>query len=196
VKTVRRLPDFLTPREQDQALDTLAADQTPIGQRDHALVATALLTGLRADELVRLRLDELRLADGVLRVHRSKGLKDRELPIVRRLAKILRRYLDEVWPTLAPNGSDYVFPVATGGSGRPMDTRSLRLRIHKLLTPIVGRRVWPHLLRHSFASRLRFNRGDLQIIQEALGHAQISTTTIYAHFSTPDRTAELARLLQ
>ena len=63
------------------------------------------------------------------------------------------------------------------------------------VVPIIGRPVHPHMLRHSFASRLRENGADLQLIQEALGHANINTTTMYAHISTNKRRQDLARLL-
>ncbi len=61
---------------------------------------------------------------------------------------------------------------------------------------ILGRSVHPHELRHSFATRVRGNGGDLQIIQEALGHASINTTTMYAHLATPERCQRLAELLE
>ena len=65
-----------------------------------------------------------------------------------------------------------------------------------MVEPIIGQHVHPHMLRHSFATRLRTNGADLQIIQEALGHASIATTTMYAHMATPKRLAELTRFLE
>jgi len=64
------------------------------------------------------------------------------------------------------------------------------------VVPVIGRPVHPHMLRHSFASRLRENGAGLQVIQEALGHANINTTTMYAHLTTNRRRQELARLLE
>lgn len=74
-------------------------------------------------------------------------------------------------------------------------TRSLFWTIRRRLTPILLRPEHPHMLRHSFATRLRERGGDLQLIQEALGHEDIRTTTIYAHISTTKRRDELERLL-
>ena len=68
--------------------------------------------------------------------------------------------------------------------------------IQRVVEPIVGEHVHQHMLRHSFATRLRTNGADLQIIQEALGHASIATTTMYAHMATPKQLAELMRVLE
>jgi integrase/recombinase XerD len=65
-----------------------------------------------------------------------------------------------------------------------------------VVEPILGTHVHPHMLRHSFATRLRTNGADLQITQETLGHASISTTTMYAHMATPKRLAELTKFLE
>lgn len=81
-------------------------------------------------------------------------------------------------------------------SGRPLLTRSIFMLIRCRLTPMLGRPVAPHMLRHSFASRLRENGADLALIQEALGHADIRTTTIYAHLSSKKRKADVAKYLE
>jgi site-specific recombinase XerD len=218
--TPKRLPTYLTIPEQERVLATLACDDSLIGERDHALVATALLTGLRVAELAALQLGHVDLEAGVLRVVAGKGSKDREVPIVPRLATILRAYLERTRPALlrrplgpkaqralarsgAPLGGPYVF-VGAGAKnqwrgrrgGAAMETRSIFQIVRRKVGAVVGRPVSPHVLRHSFATRLRERGADLQLIQEALGHASINTTTIYAHISTARRKAELARFLE
>jgi site-specific recombinase XerD len=251
-----RLPDYLTVVEQERALAALAADGSLRGRRDHALIATALLTGLRVSELAALQLAHVNLEAGVLRVVQGKGGKDREVPIIPRLRAILDAYLREVRPRLLavpqglggvfrhpesanlrirymhrgrrvdmsarspreadarqllaahraaldPDASPYVFVSASPKrgwrdrrAGLPLQTRALWWTIHHRLSPLVGRPIHPHALRHSYAARLRAAGADLQLVQECLGHESITTTTIYAHLSTPARLASVARLLE
>jgi site-specific recombinase XerD len=204
-KLTRALPQYLTVPEQEAALAALAADPSDLGRRDHALIATALLTGLRVAELAALELAHLDLAAGTLRVVRGKGGKDREVPIIPRLAGILRAYLDDVRPRLLDRGpSRFVFVNASPKrtwrdrhAGQPLLTRTLWWTIHHRMSPLVGRPVHPHMLRHSFASRLRAAGADLQLVQGGTrAREHHHTTTIYAHLSTPGRRAAVAKLLE
>lgn len=253
-KQSQRLPKYLTIPEQERVLAALAEDTSLRGRRDLALVATALLCGLRVGELAALRVEDVDLDTGRLRVV-GKGDKERECAVIPRLRAILEDYLVNVRPALCAlrilgwlerhggarnwcacytiNGkrvrentrtadreeaervladlvaeqritqrSPYLFIRAghrgghhrTKGS-RALLTRSIFLLIRRRLTAIVGRPVHPHMLRHSFASRLRENGADLVLIQEALGHASITTTTIYAHLTSAKRRADVARYL-
>jgi site-specific recombinase XerD len=204
----------LTVAEQERLLAGLFEAPTPTGQRDAAMVATALFTGLRCEELVRLRLDRVSFDGGFLRVV-GKGRKTREVPLIPRLAALLTTYLRAVRPALLPMAAPYVFPAdrrplggrhwKTGGPVavrrdrpivRPLTTRGFFHVVRIRCAAILGRPVAPHMLRHSFASRLRAAGADLQLIQEILGHQSITTTTCYAHISTPLRTATVARLLE
>jgi len=81
-------------------------------------------------------------------------------------------------------------------AGLALSPKTIFQLVRRAVAPIIGRPVHPHMLRHSFASRLRENGADLQLIQEALGHAQISTTVMYAHLTTTRQRQELARLLE
>jgi len=210
--TERRLPLYLTVPEQEKVLRTLAKGTTLRERRDYALIAMGLLTGLRCSELANLQLSHLDLDAGILRVVQGKGRKDREVPIISRLVAILRPYLAEVRPALLDRGTvGYVFGRAPAGRapaaarasrwtrqarpGQALLGRTIFLRVREVVSPIIGRPVAPHTLRHSFATRLREHGADLQLIQEALGHAQITTTTMYAHLTTSKRRQDLARLL-
>ena len=104
---------------------------------------------------------------------------------------------------LIPPTSPYGFVIAgdTNGhrkarAGKSLVSRSVLRVVREVVGPIVGRPVYTHMLRHSFASRLRENGADLQDIQEALGHSAIATTTMYAHISTRRRRAKLAEYLK
>jgi site-specific recombinase XerD len=104
---------------------------------------------------------------------------------------------------LIPPASPYVFvmahPTNSRGAtraGKSLVSRSVLRVVREVVGPIVGRPVYTHMLRHSFASRLRENGADLQDIQEALGHSVITTTTMYAHISTRRRREKLAEYLK
>jgi site-specific recombinase XerD len=218
-KKAHRLPAYLTIPEQERMLAGLATVPSPTGQRDYAMVATALFTGLRCAELVTLRLDSVSFEAGFCRVV-GKGSKTREVPLIPRLAAILTAYLRDARPRLVLHAdSPYVFPANLRpwgevhykygvpmpvrqsrryrlALGAPLTTRGFFHTVRVHCSALVGRPVHPHMLRHSFASRLRAKGADLQLIQEILGHESIHTTTMYAHISTPLRTATVARLLE
>ena len=203
--TQKKLPTYLTIPEQERLLTTLAADRSPMGLRDYALVATALLTGLRCSELSNLQLGHVDLEAGVLRVVDGKGRKDRELPVVPRLAAILRPYLETTRPALLKGRPNrYVFLRAAARrawslkyAGQPVGPKTIFYTIRRLAADVLHRPgAHPHMLRHSFASRLRENGADLQDIQEALGHAAITTTTMYAHLTTRRQREKLAEYLK
>ena len=197
-----RLPVYLSKSERRRVLTELAKDTSPHGWRDRALIVTALFAGLRCEELATLRLDAVDLEARKLRVI-GKGDKERELPIARRLHVTLSFYLAHVRPRLTERHSHpWVFArVDERGiwrkhrAGEPLLTRSIYAIVRERLSPILGRPVHPHMLRHSFASMLREAGADLQLIQESLGHSSIETTTIYARLATPRRITELDRLL-
>jgi len=252
----RRLPTWLPIHEQERILGALGQETTLMGRRDFAIIATFLLTGLRCSEMATLRLEDLDLTAGTLRVI-GKGNKQRELVVIPRLARILEDYLQGVRPALAalrPRGhlrrnrhgsgmwraeykfsgqrvffntrttdrliararlaehltrlvvqqmSPYLFLRAHPKRSRfrvkqglPLVSRAVYRIVHERLSALLGRPIHPHVLRHSFASRLRENGADLQLIQEALGHEDLSTTTIYAHVSTKKQRADIARYLE
>jgi len=123
--------------------------------------------------------------------------------VVPRLREILREYLEHTWPAIVGgrHGSPYLFTRvgnrSAGARGaQPLLTRSIWYILERQVSPVVGKPVFPHMLRHSFASRLRENGCPLELIAEALGHSDISTTLIYAHMSTKKQRADIARYLE
>ncbi len=200
LKAPRRLPKYLTVHEQERALAVLAKASSLVARRDYAMIATAILTGLRAHELATLPLAAVNLDAGVLRIV-GKGDRERECVIIPRLAGILRGYLRDVRPVLmARRPASYMFLAARVGHGwkseRVIAPRVLYAAIRRRLEPILGRPVHPHVLRHSFASRLREHGAGLELIQEALGHASITTTVIYSHITDAKRKADVAKYLE
>ncbi len=174
----RHLPNYLTVEEMNRLLE--APDATkPTGIRDAAMLHLLYAAGLRVSELCQLELGDLDRELGVVRVL-GKGNKQRLVPVGRQAWAAVSTYLEEARPLLLRGRSSrYVFVTARGG-------RLTRQGFWKALAGYarqagIGRRVTPHVIRHSFATHLLEGGADLRSVQTMLGHADISTTQIYTH---------------
>lgn len=184
-----RLPKYLTAEDQRALLDTFNRDRWT-GHRNYTLVEFALSTGLRAGELVALRDENLdfSVAGGVVHVREGKGGKDRDIEFAPRLKDLLRDWLrarDALVET------DVVFPTE---DGTEMTTRNLGALVKKAAREAgVSEvdRVSPHTLRHTFATELLRETGNLRLVQQTLGHASSKTTEIYAQVVDEDRARAL-----
>lgn len=177
-KLGRPLPKTLTEAEVEALLD--APDvATPLGLRDRAMLETLYACGLRVSELVELRLGQLNLRQGVIRVF-GKGSKERLVPLGDEAMNWNQRWLDHGRrPMLARADDDVLFPSRRG----VMMTRQTfwyRVRAHAVAADI-HKPLSPHTLRHAFATHLLNHGADLRVVQLLLGHADLSTTQIYTH---------------
>jgi integrase/recombinase XerD len=173
-----RVPRALS-EAQVEALLAAPEVATPLGLRDRAMLELMYASGLRVTELVTLRTVHLGLDEGALRVT-GKGARERLVPVGPAAHGWLRRYLaDARGAILKGQSSDALFVTARGG---PM-TRQMfwnlvkRHAVHAGITVSLS----PHTLRHAFATHLLNHGADLRAVQMLLGHADISTTTIYTH---------------
>jgi integrase/recombinase XerD len=173
------LPKYLSIDEVDRLLG--APDTaTPRGLRDRAFIELLYATGLRVSELVGLKVADVNLDAGFLTT-KGKGGKERLVPVGDEAVDWLRRYLRDGRPALlARRTSPRLFVNARGG------VAMTRMGIWKTLKGYgtslgIGRRLSPHVLRHSFATHLLERGADLRAIQVMLGHADLSTTQIYTH---------------
>ncbi len=176
-KTEKKLPSILTSKEVDKLLaqpDTT----TPKGIRDRAMLELLYATGLRVTELIELTLKNVNLELGFLRC----GTFDEEriIPIYPLAIKALSAYIDNVRGIYAPENSDVLF---FNFSGEPL-TRQGFWKIIKQYQKTAGIKtsITPQTLRHSFAAHLVENGADLHDVQEMLGHSDIASTQVYAHF--------------
>jgi integrase/recombinase XerD len=177
-KLFRYLPDTLREDEVDRLLGA-PWDDTPLGFRNRAILETFYATGARAAEIAGLRLEYLDLQEGTARII-GKGNKERLVLLGGSAIGSLRRYLAEGRPAFVrPRSGGEVF---LSRLGRRLTTVQI-WNIVKEAARRAGldRRIYPHLLRHSFATHLLGRGADLRVIQELLGHASISTTEIYTH---------------
>jgi integrase/recombinase XerD len=185
----KRLPKALTRGEIHQLL-TPKAPEAPPSLCDIAVLELAYASGLRLAELRNLRLEQLHLEAGFISVI-GKGNKERVVPVGSQARAALQRYLETGRPHLVnPRSPANVFLTRRGGRFAAV---TLWLRIKKHARHVgVRRNITPHMLRHSFATDLLENGADLRVIQELLGHSNISTTEIYTHVN-PKRLGEIHR---
>jgi integrase/recombinase XerD len=174
----KRLPKALSNQEIEKLL-TPESPETPESLCDQAILELAYASGLRLAELRNLRLEQLHLEVGFINVI-GKGNKERVVPVGRKAVEALNRYIEIGRPKLVtPRSPANVFLTERG---TPFAAVTLWLRIkNRVKRTDVARNITPHMLRHSFATHLLEHGADLRVIQELLGHANISTTEVYTH---------------
>ena len=179
-KLDRRLPSFLTTEEVERLLK--APDlSTPQGQRDRALMELLYASGIRVSELVKLNLEQVNLDTNEIRVW-GKGSKERMVLMGEPAARALRAYLQQGRPKLFSTRIRMTNALFINRYGERLIERRVQ-RILEKYAKIAGidRRVYPHMLRHTFATHLLDGGADLRVVQELLGHANLSSTQIYTH---------------
>lgn len=164
----RSLPKFLRPSELDRL------EENARSPRDRMIIRFGRFLGLRVSEIVKLRVDDVDLEQGIIAVLEGKGGKDRNIPIP-------SRFLPEVEAWVKARGRGYLFP-SPRKKNAPLTTRAVQYLVEgaALRGDVRRIRVSPHKLRHSFATAVLASGGDIREVQELLGHANIATTTIYA----------------
>lgn len=180
-KRQQTLPQILSQAEVARLLAT-PDTKTAIGIRDRAILEVMYATGLRVSELTHLKLDELHLSLGLIQTL-GKGDKERLLPIGDVAIKWIHRYLDSSRPTFLKPGQSAPI-LFLNHYGRPFTRQGIWKNLKKIVRAAgIHKDIPPHTLRHSFATHLLENGADLRVVQELLGHADISTTQIYTHVS-------------
>lgn len=175
-KAERKLPQILTSKEVELFLEQPECTDAK-GYRDHAMLELLYATGIRVSELIDLNVDNLNLSASFLRCE-SKG-KERIIPLYPAAVRALASYLKEVRPQLVEAPDEAALFVNMNGKRM---SRQGFWKIIKYYQEKAGikKEITPHTLRHSFAAHLLENGADLRSIQEMLGHADISSTQIYA----------------
>ena len=179
----KMLPSVLTPKEIDR-LFSVPDIEKPLGLRNRAILELFYATGLRVSEMAGLQLTDLHFDEKFLRCI-GKGRKERVVPVAGAAIKWVENYIQEVRPKLTPGA--YEQTVFLSNRHQPMSRKTIWAFIKKCACDAgITKTIYPHTLRHSFASHLLANGAPLRIIQEMLGHADIATTQIYTHVD-PDR---------
>lgn len=177
-KLERYLPETLNELQTEQLMEGVS-DQTPFALRNRAILELLYASGLRVSELTNARLENLDPDARMIRVT-GKGNKTRIVPVGSRACEAIRKYVETERPTLVKKRTGSEIFLSIRGS------KLTTVRIWQIVKEIaknagLSANVYPHLLRHSFATHLLGNGADLRVIQEMLGHADISTTQIYTH---------------
>ena len=178
-KLPRRLPKNLSEADVESLL--AAPDTaTTLGLRDRAMLESLYATGLRVSELVGLTLAQVSLDMGVVRVV-GKGSKERLVPLGEEAIRWLQRYLASARPKLVGDGKSSALFVTARRA--PLTRQAFWALVKRLgaKAGIPAARLSPHVLRHAFATHLLNHGADLRVVQLLLGHADITTTTIYTH---------------
>ena len=181
-KQALRVPKTLTESQVDDLLQA-PGDASPLALRDRTMLELMYASGLRVSELVGLKTFHVSLSDHVLRVT-GKGNKERMLPFGEVAASWLQRYMNESRPALlAGRSTDDLFVTFRGPkAGQAMSRVMFWMLIKKYAVQAgITAPLSPHTLRHAFATHLLNHGADLRAVQMLLGHADISTTTIYTH---------------
>jgi integrase/recombinase XerD len=179
-KLEKKLPNYLTDEEIDKLLDINLIK--PIDYRNKAMLEVLFATGTRISELINLELNQINFSECIIRVV-GKGKKDRIIPLADTAKYHLENYISNYRKfLLKTKQTDYVFLNKDGNR----ISRQGFFKIIKALCKDAGikKEISPHTLRHSFATHLLNNGADLRVIQELLGHENLTTTEIYSHLSS------------
>lgn len=183
-KANKKLPEVLTESEIDRLFDVPDL-QTPLGLRNRTILEVMYATGMRVSEVIHIKLSDVHSELGFIQTI-GKGNKERIIPIGEIASDWIVRYLGEGRPALTketmPEPDDYLF---VNNRGSKLSRQGLWKNLKRdIQSAGITKNISPHTLRHSFATHLLEHGADLRVVQELLGHADISTTQIYTHIQS------------
>ena len=178
----RRIPKVLSAIEQ-QAILRVPNKRYPTGLRNYAMMKLMLTAGLRCSEVLSLRIGDIDWTSGRLHVVEGKGSKDRVLWLLVDTLDDLRKWRERRPPGLGA-ANELLFTTFAGGKMKPQYLWKMVVRTGTKAH--IERRVFPHLLRHTFATDLLRSCKNLEVVRKALGHALPNTTSIYTHLVDDD----------
>jgi integrase/recombinase XerD len=188
----RSLPrNVLTPQEAKRIIDSVDTS-TVLGYRDRTILEVFYATGIRRNELRNLRVEDVNLEEGLLRINEGKGGHDRVVPLSRMAARFLENYLKGVRPEILRKGKNDPAMRGTGRlflslRGRPLDRNILGYIVKKRARLAgVDRKISCHVWRQTCATHLLKNNANLRHVQALLGHQSLATTERYLHLTITD----------
>ena len=175
-KKIRSLPHYLKTSEIDKVLDN-TNEVTLYGERNKLIVELLYVTGLRVSELVNIQLKDIDKYNKSIKIL-GKGSKERIVYYEDTCSKLLNKYLNNTRRKLDKNNSEYLL---LNKFGNKLSTRMIRNILNNLTIGTSIEQIYPHMIRHTFATTMLNNGADLMTVKELLGHESINTTSIYTH---------------
>lgn len=175
-KKIRSLPHYLKTSEIDKVLDN-TNEVTLYGERNKLIVELLYVTGLRVSELVNIKLKDIDKYNKSIKIL-GKGSKERIVYYEDNCNKLLKKYLNNTRRKLDKNNSEYLL---LNKFGNKLSTRMIRNILNNLTIGTSIEQIYPHMIRHTFATTMLNNGADLMTVKELLGHESINTTSIYTH---------------
>ena len=184
VKTPKKLPAFIDETDMMTLLDSIDTT-SDLGNRNRVLLELLYATGMRVSEACSLEVRQINFYNNTIKVN-GKGKKDRIVVLYKDIADKLKFYVNFTRINLlSKSGNNEIGNVFINYKGTPLTTRGVRKIINSIIDECaLNKHISPHMIRHSFATSLLNNGADLRIVQELLGHENLSTTQIYTHVST------------
>ena len=179
-KVPKKLPNFVDKNLIDTLMKTPSLD-THIGIRDRAVLELFYSTGMRLSELVNMNIGDFEINKKLIRVI-GKGNKERMIPYGRTAESAIKNYLKIRNLSLKPAFANK--PLFVNSSEKRISKRTIQRRMNNYIKLVAdGKRIGPHLLRHTFATHLLDNGADIRAVKDLLGHSSLSSTQIYTHVS-------------
>ena len=179
-KVPKKLPNFVDKNLIDTLMKTPSLD-THIGIRDRAVLELFYSTGMRLSELVNMNIGDFEINKKLIRVI-GKGNKERMIPYGRTAESAIKNYLKIRNLSLKPAFAKK--PLFVNSSEKRISKRTIQRRMNNYIKLVAdGKRIGPHLLRHTFATHLLDNGADIRAVKDLLGHSSLSSTQIYTHVS-------------
>lgn len=176
-KTWHRVPKSLGEADLETMVNSLGS--AAIDKRDRAILLVFFGSGLRESELADLKLQDVNLEAGVVKVWNGKGGRDGVLPLSQRATEALETYLQDVRPVFSAYSSEPCLFV--GRTGNQLTRQAIFVRVRKIANGALGKKVSPHQLRHGFATALVEGGADIRDVQVLMRHSSVETTRIYVH---------------
>lgn len=185
-------PVFMTKKEIKNFLSVVDGDDSNSAMRDRAVIYLMIYTGLRASEVCNLKISHIDFGSGLLEVVNGKGKKSRTIPLHKEAKRHILDYIDTDRGSGRVKDKDALF---LSNRGKAVGYRTVQRLVKGYLEQSnVDKNITPHKLRHTFASIFYSKTKDIKMLQELLGHSNISTTQIYTHLDNEEKTKQIDSL--